>query len=112
MKENIMSILEEIIQQPNFAISPENPQELIISWNKHYKYDLCMMDYHVVYSIVGMEEQSSNVTEPEARFNFLHCANANVTIETYGLGRNITGPIQTFDAVQCRIIFILDSFIS
>lgn len=95
-----------IIDRVTYSVSPENPRELTVNWNKHFKHELCMLEYHVVYSLDGMDDQSIYTAEPEARFDFEFCTKAMLMISTYGLAQTISGPTTTLDAVQCEVISV------
>ncbi|GJQ71910.1 hypothetical protein Trydic_g3019 [Trypoxylus dichotomus] len=91
---------QRIVEEINFSVSPENQDELIVTWNKHPKQELCALEYDIEYFTNDVEKQSFNVTEPEAKFTFIYCAYAMVVIKTYGLERTHMGPIDTFNAIQ------------
>ncbi|GJQ71911.1 hypothetical protein Trydic_g3020 [Trypoxylus dichotomus] len=89
----------KIVTQVNVSVLPENQEELVVTWNRHFKHELCMLEYQIKYSSNSdIEEQSLSVIEPEARFRFKYCVEAVVIISSFAFERNYTGPIDIFDA--------------
>ncbi|GJQ71909.1 hypothetical protein Trydic_g3018 [Trypoxylus dichotomus] len=90
-----------IVYKVSVTVLPENQEKLLVTWNRHFKHELCMLEYQIEYSSDSdLEKQSLSVIEPEATFRFKYCVEALVVIRTFAFGRNFTGPANIFDATK------------